>query len=78
MPVFTWPFSVVMKCIGKQDGNHNNGSEDRTLVCYKEGVWADGTLAERACGFKCDNFLRSGQACGEQEPIMMLASQKMH
>ena len=33
----------------------NNGSEDRTLVCYKEGVWADGTLAERACGFKCDN-----------------------
>jgi Domain of unknown function (DUF4082)/PKD-like domain/Bacterial Ig domain len=30
------------------------GSEDRTLVCYKEGLLADGSNAERACGTKCD------------------------
>ncbi|HZI54147.1 MAG TPA: N,N-dimethylformamidase beta subunit family domain-containing protein, partial [Chitinophagaceae bacterium] len=32
----------------------NNGSEDRTLVCYKEGKMGDGSLGERACGYKCD------------------------
>ena len=32
----------------------NDGTEDRTLVCYKEGVMADGSLNERTCGFKCD------------------------
>jgi hypothetical protein len=31
-----------------------DGSEDRTLVCYKEGLLADGSTAERACGTKCD------------------------
>ena len=40
-----------MKCIGKQDGN-NNG-RNRTLVCYKEGVWEDVVAEER--GSKCDN-----------------------
>ena len=33
---------------------NNDGSEDRTLVCYKEGFLADGTLGERTCGSKCD------------------------
>ncbi|MEP7377680.1 MAG: N,N-dimethylformamidase beta subunit family domain-containing protein [Chitinophagaceae bacterium] len=33
---------------------NNDGTEDRTLVCYKEGFLADGTLGERACGSKCD------------------------
>ncbi|MEP7377851.1 MAG: DUF4082 domain-containing protein [Chitinophagaceae bacterium] len=32
----------------------NDGTEDRTLVCYKEGTMADGTINERACGSKCD------------------------
>ena len=32
----------------------NNGSEDRTLVCYKEGKLGDGSLSERTCGSKCD------------------------
>jgi hypothetical protein len=32
----------------------NDGIEDRTLVCYKEGTMADGTINERACGSKCD------------------------
>ncbi|MEP7376625.1 MAG: N,N-dimethylformamidase beta subunit family domain-containing protein [Chitinophagaceae bacterium] len=32
----------------------NDGSEDRTLVCYKEGLLADGSNAERVCGTKCD------------------------
>ncbi len=32
----------------------NDGTEDRTLVCYKEGTMADGSLNERTCGFKCD------------------------
>jgi len=32
----------------------NNGSEDRTLVCYKEGLLGDGTIGERSCGTKCD------------------------
>ena len=30
------------------------GSEDRTLVCYKEGTLANGGLGERTCGYKCD------------------------
>ena len=57
----------------------NNGSEDRTLVCYKEGfmgrwyAWLN-ELAELNVMF----LHRSGQACGEQEPIMMLVDQKMH
>lgn len=33
---------------------NNDGTEDRTLVCYKEGYLADGTLGERTCGSKCD------------------------
>ena len=33
---------------------NNDGTEDRTLVCYKEGFLADGTLGERTCGSKCD------------------------
>jgi hypothetical protein len=33
---------------------NNDGTEDRTLVCYKEGFLADGTLGERTCGTKCD------------------------
>ena len=33
---------------------NNSGSEDRTLVCYKEGFMGDGSLGERACGYKCD------------------------
>jgi hypothetical protein len=33
---------------------NNDGSEDRTLVCYKEGLLADGSNEERACGSKCD------------------------
>ena len=33
---------------------NNDGTEDRTLVCYKEGLMGDGSLGERACGFKCD------------------------
>ena len=32
----------------------NDGTEDRTLVCYKEGTMADGSINERACGSKCD------------------------
>ena len=32
----------------------NNGSEDRTLVCYKEGLMGNGSLGERTCGTKCD------------------------
>ena len=28
--------------------------EDRTLVCYKEGLMGNGNLGERVCGFKCD------------------------
>ena len=32
----------------------NNGNEDRTLVCYKEGKLGDGSLGERTCGYKCD------------------------
>jgi hypothetical protein len=32
----------------------NAGSEDRVLVCYKEGLLADGSTEERACGTKCD------------------------
>ena len=31
-----------------------SGSENRTLVCYKEGLLGDGTAGERACGSKCD------------------------
>ncbi len=30
------------------------GGEDRTLVCYKEGLLADSSREERACGTKCD------------------------
>ena len=30
------------------------GNEDRTLVCYKEGVLADSSKEERTCGTKCD------------------------
>jgi hypothetical protein len=33
---------------------NNNGSEDRTLVCYKEGLMGNGSLGERVCGSKCD------------------------
>jgi hypothetical protein len=33
---------------------NNDGSEERTLVCYKEGLLADGSNEERACGTKCD------------------------
>ncbi len=33
---------------------NNNGGEDRTLVCYKEGLMGDGSLGERVCGTKCD------------------------
>ncbi|MEP7375032.1 MAG: N,N-dimethylformamidase beta subunit family domain-containing protein [Chitinophagaceae bacterium] len=33
---------------------NNNGSEDRTMVCYKEGLMGNGSLGERACGSKCD------------------------
>ena len=33
---------------------NNDGTEDRTLVCYKEGFMADGSLGERTCGTKCD------------------------
>ena len=29
---------------------NNDGTEDRTLVCYKEGFMGDGTLGERSCG----------------------------
>jgi hypothetical protein len=32
----------------------NDGTEDRVLVCYKEGFLGDGTLGERTCGNKCD------------------------
>jgi hypothetical protein len=32
----------------------NDGTEDRVLVCYKEGFLGDGTLGERTCGSKCD------------------------
>ena len=32
----------------------SDGTEDRTLVCYKEGFLGDGSLAERTCGSKCD------------------------
>ena len=35
----------------------NDGTEDRTLVCYKEGTMADGTLTNVACGSKCDPSL---------------------
>lgn len=31
-----------------------DGTEDRTLVCYKEGNLANGGWGERTCGFKCD------------------------
>jgi hypothetical protein len=31
-----------------------SGSEDRTLVCYKEGLLGDSTKGERTCGTKCD------------------------
>ena len=33
---------------------NNIGTEDRTLVCYKEGTLGDGSLGERTCGNKCD------------------------
>ena len=33
---------------------NNDGAEDRTLVCYKEGFMGDGSLGERSCGSKCD------------------------
>ena len=33
---------------------NNNGNEDRTLVCYKEGKLGTGFLGERTCGSKCD------------------------
>jgi len=33
---------------------NSDGSEDRTLVCYKEGYLGDGSLGERTCGYKCD------------------------
>ncbi len=33
---------------------NNNGTEDRTLVCYKEGLMGDGSLGERVCATKCD------------------------
>jgi hypothetical protein len=32
----------------------NDGTEDRTLICYKEGTMGDGSLGERTCGSKCD------------------------
>jgi hypothetical protein len=32
----------------------NDGSEDRTMVCYKEGFLGNGGLGERTCGGKCD------------------------
>lgn len=31
-----------------------NGNADRILVCYKEGLLADGTQGEVTCGTKCD------------------------
>ena len=31
------------------------GGEDRTLVCYKEGLLADSSKEERTCGTKCDD-----------------------
>ena len=33
--------------------NHD-GTEHRTLVCYKEGLLGDGTIGERVCQIKCD------------------------
>jgi len=33
---------------------NNDGTEERTLVCYKEGTLGDGSLGERTCGYKCD------------------------
>jgi hypothetical protein len=33
---------------------NSTGTEDRTLVCYKEGFLGDGSLGERTCGYKCD------------------------
>ena len=32
----------------------NVSGEDRTLVCYKEGLLADSSKEERTCGTKCD------------------------
>ena len=47
-------FFPVTKSIGKPRWENNDGTEDRTLVCYKEGFLGDGTLGERTCGTKCD------------------------
>lgn len=33
--------------------NHD-GTEHRTLVCYKEGLLGDGSIGERVCEIKCD------------------------
>jgi hypothetical protein len=54
MPVCILLSFLVTKFIGRTRYEDNDGTEDRTLVCYKEGFLADGTLGERTCGSKCD------------------------
>jgi len=60
----------------------NDGAEDRTLVCYKEGLLADGTNGERACGTKCDvsssewtGLWRTGEAFDAGKPENALTGQ---
>jgi hypothetical protein len=51
---FTLAFFTGNEVYWKTRWEDNNGSEDRTLVCYKEGLLGDGTIGERSCGTKCD------------------------
>ena len=60
----------------------NDGTEDRTLVCYKEGLMGDGSLSERVCGTKCDGstsewtgLWRTGAEYDGGKPENMLTGQ---
>jgi Bacterial Ig domain/Secretion system C-terminal sorting domain len=58
------------------------GNNFHTMVCYKEGTMADGTINERVCGYKCDvsspiwtGLWRTGSAYDAPYPENTLSGQ---
>src|SRR5450432_1542687 len=71
---------VYWKTRWEADGS---GTNFRTMVCYKEGLLADGSQGEATCGFKCDvsaptvwtGLWRTGQAFDAPLPENALTGQ---
>ena len=61
MPVFTWPFSVVMKCIGKQDGNPTMAPRIGPLFVIKREYGQMVHLLNEHADLNAIFLLRSGQ-----------------